>query len=315
MKKIVINSESNPLVEERVYMNGRRSFKLVHQWKKCVILVDKIPRSRYVDGVKLTTLKKVNFIESEFERKRSFAFSSNVSENDRRKIRRIATDSYTLSKQGWIFKKTRYKLSGGFSHTTVPVRKLTLYASTIEFAQKIIPKNEYDRYLREGISQSEYEYATVASGPVFDGPYSVSLEIDDAPDQNFNKYFGEKYSRKARESAAISASKSKDNSDGVARYALIGESWTKRSWYELTIYEEFDPSKIEVFVSVTPIFGKRAVLETFSISYNGKEFEYAGGHGESYADCCVSDADGKTEWIEVRNDEDESDDEDNLESQ
>ena len=88
------------------------------------------------------------------------------------------------------------------------------------------------------------------------------------------------------------------------RICLVNESWIKRSWYELTIYEDFDFSKLKMYISRDCIFGSDAYVETFSLNYDEINFEFRENYGANSSETYIIDSNGKQTGFEIIDDDD-----------
>ena len=77
------------------------------------------------------------------------------------------------------------------------------------------------------------------------------------------------------------------------KYAVVGEYWIKRAWYYLIIYEDFDFSKISIDVSRDYVFGSNTFYDTFSLSYDGRYFEFFENYGRNSTNEYIVDGNGK----------------------
>jgi hypothetical protein len=92
-------------------------------------------------------------------------------------------------------------------------------------------------------------------------------------------------------------------------YEVVGiyednESWIKRSWCELTIYEDFDFSKLQIYISRDDIFGSDSYVETFSLNYGEFDFEFRENYGANSSETYIVDSNGKQTEFEIIDDED-----------
>jgi hypothetical protein len=161
----------------------------------------------------------------------------------------------------------------------------------------------YEDYL-EFDGESEY------CSPCFDE--RTMLSVNNIEFKDFQKLFKVKYDQAVKQyDKEHPKSKDTNNKKGSEHtFAIVGERWIKRAWYSLTIYEEFDFSKLEIHISREQNFGRNSYVEIFSLSYDGKEFEFQENHGANSEEMCLMTSDGKVKDFEILEEEYENDDED-----
>lgn len=307
---LVTPKKNNSLVKEEIYKKGKQTFSIVTTWKNCVLIVDKIPKSKLSDGVKFIEFSDVDFKDGRYDNKSSLALPDDLSDSDKKAIKKHFKDGYLwlLSDEGWKSHKTVFKLKGEFDLVNVPVHKVTLFTSEIELVHKSLSKAEFDDYAKNGMPQSEFEDSVDNTAPIFDE--MTSLSIDDEEIADFQNLFRIKYDLAVKNAGFEKLASTKVKNQKDLQYAVIGESWIKRSWYDLTIYEDFDFEKIEINVSRDYVFGKGTCYETFTITYAGLEFEFRENWGANSTDYCLIDSNGKQTDLSLFDDEDEDEDED-----
>jgi hypothetical protein len=109
---LVTPQKINSLVKEEIYKKGKITFSIFSTWKKCIILVDRIPRSKATDNVKITEFANVQFKENEYDFKNKLVLPIELSEVEKFKIKNIIKDGFTwmLDSAGWKLKKSIYFL-------------------------------------------------------------------------------------------------------------------------------------------------------------------------------------------------------------
>ncbi|MCF8194587.1 MAG: hypothetical protein K9J38_01180 [Polynucleobacter sp.] len=319
-KFLITPKRKNSLIKQEFYKKGKLSFYIESKWDECSILLDKKPKSKMVDGKKVTTLKNISFKDSEFNKKERLVIPDDFSNDDKKILRKQFKDHnfYSIDDYGWKNSKETYTLFGEFSIEEVPVHVLTLFTSEIEGLEMSISKEQFDEYRTVGMPYSDYEEfedSVYYSGPIFDE--LTSLSVDDVEISDFEKIFSKKYDlalkQYEKERPPIIKSNKKIAKSNIC-YAVVGGRWIKRSWYKLTIYEEFDFSKMVINISRDYFFGQNNYSETFTLSYGDIDFDFYENNGTNSDSCELMSSDGKIYSFEILDDEDEeaydSDDED-----
>lgn len=306
---LVTPQKSNSLIKEEIYKKGKITFSVFSTWKKCVLLVDRVPKSKVIDDIKVTEFLNIQFKENEYEFENKLVLPIELSNNEKLKIKNIIKDGFTwmLDSEGWKSKKSIYKLYGEFSAVSVPVHKLTLFTSEIELVHRSITSEEFNEYSKNGMPRSLFEDSVETSSPIFDE--LTSLSIDEVEIPEFNKNFKIKYDLAVKDAAFDPPPANIKLKSKQIQYAVIGESWIKRSWYDLVIYEKFDFSKIEISVSRDYVFGKGTCYETFTIQYNGIDFLFRENWGANSSEYSLIDHKGNEINFNLI-DDDEGDDDD-----
>jgi len=240
--------KNNSLVKEVIYKKGKLNLSIFSSWKKCVLILDNIPKSKIIDGIKITEFKNIEFKENKFDFKSKLVLPDELTEVERKKLKNIFKDGFTwmLDSEGWKPNKLIYRLQGEFNATSVPVHKLTLFTSEIELVHRSITTAEFEDYSKNGMPRSLFEDSVETSAPIFDD--LTSLTIDEVEVPGFQKNFKIKYDIAVKDAAFEPQPDNKKLKTKEIHYSVIGESWIKRSWYDLIIYEAFDFSKIEISV-------------------------------------------------------------------
>ncbi len=65
----------------------------------------------------------------------------------------------------------------------------------------------------------------------------------------------------------------------------------------------FDFSKLEIYISREQNFGRNSYVEIFSLSYDGKEFEFQENYGANSEEMCLMTSDGKVKDFEILEEE------------
>jgi hypothetical protein len=307
---LVTPQKSNSLVKEEIYKKGKLKLTILSTWKKCVILVDSIPKSKTIDGLKITEFKNIEFKANRYDFKNSLNLPDELSKNEKSKIKEILKDGFTwmLDREGWKSIKSVYKVRGEFNSINVPVHKLTLRTSQIELVHRSITSEEFEDYSKNGMPRSLFEDSILTSDPKFDE--LTSLYIDEVELPEFSKNFKIKYDQAViDDNFKFPKIKTKAKKNEID-YAVIGESWIKRSCYDLIIYEEFDFSKLEILISRDYLFGKETCYETFSLQYNEIDFQFREHWGANSSDYALIDSNGNETELNLIDDDEEYEDED-----
>ena len=312
---LVTPKKSNSLVKEEVYKKGKLTFTILSTWKKCVILIDSIPKSKTIDGLKITEFKDIEFKSNGYDFKNSLNLPDEISKIEKSKIKEILKDGFTwmLDREGWKSIKSIYRLRGEFNSINVPVHKITLYTSEIELVHRSITSEEFEDYSKNGMPRSLFEDSILTSEPKFDE--LTSLYIDDAELSEFSKIFKIKYDQAVIDSNFKTPKTNTKSKKNQIHYSVIGESWIKRSCYDLIIYEEFDFSKLEILVSRDYVFGKNTCYETFSLQYNEIDFQFREHWGANTSDYSLIDCNGNETELNLIDDDDDDDDDDEDEDE
>ena len=321
-KYLVQPKKKNALTRKVVYKKGKQSFAIISTWDTCKILVNEMPKPKISNSVKTIKFKDLDFHENAYGYKDKLVLSENCKDSDIKIIRKHFKEGQLYSLEydyDWKISKTSFALMGDYESLEVPVHYLELFSSEVELMEKRITKEEFEQYKNEGMSYEEFSDLsddTEVSAPIFDE--LTTLSVDDVEVADFQKQFNVLYQK------ALSEHKKKhpppNKSSKVPKkselsYAVVGERWIKRSWHDLTIYEEFDFSKLEIQISKDYAFGTGEVFETFALSYKGKEFEFRDSFGANYEQFNLISSDGKRYEFEVLDEEYDEDDEDEDEDE
>ena len=308
--------KTNALLREDFYKKGKSTFCIESMWKECLIIVDKKPNSKNIDSKKVTVLNNPTLIDHQYDYKKKLVTSEGMSDSDKKLIRKKYRDNdlYSIDDDGWKSSKETYTLFGDFEIKEVPVHELTLFTSEVEGLVMTITKKQFDEYRTEGMPYSDYEEfegSTEYCSPIFDE--MTLLSVDGVEISNFQKLFKQKYDQAVKEyeiEFPPNKKSNKKNAKSSLSYAVVGDRWIKRSWYKLTIYEEFDFSKIIIHISRDVLFGQDSYAETFTLSYGDIEFDFYENDGANSDSCELMTSDGKRFDFEVLDEEYDEDDED-----
>jgi hypothetical protein len=316
-KFLITPKRKNSLVNQQNYKKDGESFCIESKWQQAEILVDKRPRSRFIDGKKVTTFKELGFKSNEYDYKTKLVFLNEVSDDNKKIVRHEykQRNVYSLIELGWKHTKSIFTLDGDFDIQQVPVHSLTLFASELEGLVMGISKEKFEEYKSNGMSFEDYlefdgesEYCS----PIFDE--LTSLSIDDIELPEFQKLFKDKYSIAVKTYElqyphSDHKLKKKKIKKTDLTYAVISERWIKRSWYVLTIYEEFDFSKLQVNLTRDYHPFRNTYVETFNLAYGEKDFEFLENFGANSQEDYLMCSDGTVEDFEVLEENHHDDDE------
>jgi hypothetical protein len=300
----------NALLQEESYKKGKSTFCIESKWKECLIIVDKKPKSKNIDSKKVTVLNNPKLIDHQYDYKKKLVLSEGMADSDKKLIRKKYRDNdlYSIDDDdGWKSLKETYTLLGDFEIKEVPVHELTLFTSEVEGLGMSITKKQFDEYRTVGMPYldfEEFEGSTEYCAPIFNE--MTSLSVDDVEISNFQKLFKQKYDQAAKDYEIEFPPNKKSNKKSTKSnlsYAVIGDRWIKRSWYKLTIYEEFDFSKIIIHISRNRLFGQDAHVETFTLSYGDVEFDFYQNDGANSDSYELRSSDGKSVGFEVLDEE------------
>lgn len=301
---------TNSFVKEVIYKKGRQSFSVLSVWKNCTLIAEKVPRTKLIEGERITRFTSVEFQKGAQNYKKTLVLPDNLCDADKRLIRRRFrnTDLWLLSDDGWELSRTVHTLKGEFSVIKVPVHKITLFTGEVELVHKPLSKAEFANYAANGMPTDEYYDSVNETLLIFDE--RTSLSVDEEEISGFYDRFKFKYDL-AMMNAGLASSRAKKKSVGKKekkiQYAAIGESWIKRSWYDLTIYEEFEFDKLDVSVSREHVFGTGDYHDGFWITYAGQDLEFRENWGSNYTEYCLIDSNGKKTELELLDQNDEAD--------
>ena len=307
---LVTPLKNNSIVEEEIFKKGRQTFSVIKTWGKGVLITESIPNSEMIDGIKITAFKNLKFKEDIFDYKKKLVLPENLSDKDSKELNKLFKSdnfhSWNLKKYGWASNEYNYTVLGDFDSIKVPVNQLTLVSSEHELQILYLTKEQVKNYSENGVPQSvidELSDSTKVCNPVFDERTSLTVDGKELPD--FYERFKIKYDEALKEENYPKFSKSKKIKPADLKYALVNVSWIKRSWYELTIYEDFDFSKLKIHISRDSIFGSDDYVETFSLNYDGLELEFRQNYGADSSEIFIVDSNGNETEFEILEDEDE----------
>ena len=302
-KYIITPKKNKSLSKNTIYKKGKYSFSVTQVWKNCSIIVDKKPVIKKTEKSQYIVLKKFEFKDNEFNFKEKIVFSDNFLIEEKKNIKKLIknSDLYLIEDMGWKESKEIFMIVGEFECKKVPVNELTLVAPEIEIIEEKINKNKFNEYKNNGIPFDEYsdiEGNSELCSPVFND--SISLHLN----ENFDlSNLVRKMYLEEIEKNEISSLESKIKKNKNFGYVVFIERWVKRSWYKLKIYEDFDVNKLSLSSSKFYTYGTNECFETFTLSYDGKEFEFIDNFGADSEDAYLVDNKGECFSFEVLEEE------------
>ena len=304
----------NALVNEKIFKKGKHTFSVISTYSKCVLIANNIPKSKQVKGLKYTIFKNFDFKEGGSNYKRKLILPDDLDEEESKLLKQLFKSDYIyswrLKEHGWKSFKETYLLIGEFESIEVPVHRLTLFSSEQELQIMFLSKEQVHEICKNGLPQSlidELSGESEVSAPVFDERTTLTIDDKEVPD--FYKKFKIKYDNARKRKIIFDSSKNIDITSSEHKFALIGENYIKRSWYQLTIYEDFDFSNLDINISRESIFGSDSYLETFSLNYGDLTFEFLENYGVSSSEIYIIDSNGKRITFKIVDDEEEDENE------
>lgn len=312
---IVTPKEINSFVREETYKKGKLKFTVLSTWKTCkIIFTGAIPKAKTIKNVRVTRLKRRSFYfdENEFDYTSILVLPHKLAED----IKELINNSYEqreftdLKNGGWILSKIVYKLLGDFN--VVPIHEITLFSMMYQIDQRNITKAEFEEYSINGMPQRLYYDICGNSGVVFAPVYSSdeycipTLSIDNDNDiPEFYEHFKIKYEEAKKNPYVLCAGPYQNVEDSEdIQYAVVEYNWVKRSWWNLTIFGDFDLQKISVSVSRSYIFeSDEHFFETFDIYYDNQDFEFREHFGSNWQESFLINSNGEREDFDIYDDE------------
>jgi len=135
-----------------------------------------------------------------------------------------------------------------------------------------VSKEKFIEYRYVGMPADDY-YDFTNSEDYCDAIYDelTTLTVDDVEVTEFTSFMDAAYAEFVKQQSKKKARKTAAKSPELS-YAVAGERWIKRSWYKVTINEEFDISKLAVLFYRNEHFGG-SHRDTFALTYDKKEVE------------------------------------------
>jgi hypothetical protein len=306
------------LVERKYYRKDEKFFYFEIQRDDNEIFIDVLPYASDNDpaeGVLLPLNSSFNG-DGYTVGKGKLIFPENLSEAEVKLIKseyKKQKSEYYLNVKGWAADNNlSYVVYGKFEVKEVPVHKLTLVTSQTELCVMKISEDQFSNYLKNGVPENEYEeldYSTNYSSPVFNTDTGIALDLDGHDVLNFYDLFKLKYN-KAVEIYEESHPQIKTQKISDLEFAAVSERFIKRSFYTLTIYEEFDFEKLEIEISKYDNFGSESKTLGFNLSYSGvtsdPHFEFYSHEGTDYIDDALISSNGVRYDLSVVESEEDS---------
>jgi predicted DNA-binding WGR domain protein len=310
-KLLLTPTESSSLSRLIVFKKNDESFAIKEEYKNYSLLLDKDFSRNAKNNENELSLKKVNFFKNKYDLKNELIFENKISQKHKKLINNLfkTDDLENLCEEGWDKISKDFILNGDFSLTNIPVNNLTLLSSEIELIEKQISKKEFDLYLANGMPYDDYldlEDNTLVCSPVF--TEMTTLYENDVEIRSSNELL-----KKIYEKSKAHLEKQKNNKQNAKTSLMYGakiERWVKRSWYKLTIYEEFDIDKLEITISRDySISNAEFAYETFSLLYSGEDFEFDNNFGANTADYYLIKSNGEKFDLNILEEEEEEEEE------
>ena len=183
--------------------------------------------------------------------------------------------------------------------TTKKKHEIVLFTSQIEYLCMNISKEKFIEYRDVGMSADDY-YDFTNSEDYCDAIYDelTTLTVDDVEVTEFTSFMDAAYAEFLKQQSSEASTKTPEKPSELT-YAVAGERWIKRSWYKVTIKEEFDISKLDVSFYRNKHFGG-SHRDTFALTYDEKDVELHESY-DSNADTeyLVTSGGEKTDFIVI----------------
>jgi hypothetical protein len=310
MSEVYLIKPTKPksLVLEEFYKKGKVKFSVITTWESPVLIVETLPKSKKQGNSCVTKLVDVEFKEGYSDKKMKLVLPDDFSIEEKKSVRKLFLDNclWNLDDLGWKELKSTYTLNGLFDIKKVPVHKLELFTSLIEITKLKVSESEAINFSKNGVPESILdEIDNDVFDPIFDE--ITTLSVDDDEVKEFPIQFRTKYDELVKDLSNVNpdANSVKDNK---LEFAFVREAWIKRAYYELTIYEEFDISKLDISVTREFVFGTNKHYDVFSLTYDGVDFEFADGDVANSWDFNLRVSNGKILKCNLIEDSDDYDD-------
>ena len=204
----------------------------------------------------------------------------------------------------------------------VYVNNLVFYTGEINGVSSPLTKADFEQYRDNGMPQNIFDELTDDNdfaGPILSDHSSLTVNDKDVEGfynrlESLHNQAVVEYDRthpfesKAQKTGRGKAKKGKKKTSGdsmdLSSYMFVYSAWTKRSFYELEIYEDFDIDRLRVEVSRDELHLGDHPIYTFSLSYetqNGEivDFSFRENHGTNSDSSCLYDTKGKAFNFEI----------------
>jgi hypothetical protein len=305
-----IHFPKNHLVCQSIYQKKDKTFSINRVWDECIVIAN-ITSTTSTDLETITNFEILNFIENGEKYVEAISFDINLSQNMKQKISDILRDSelWKLHDLGWTKEKEIYFSKYNYTATQVPMHVLELTTQEIELISLSLSKDQFLEYKTNGMSEQFFNEDlrdnVEESGPIFSE--NLYLEVDGIEIPKFCELIKEKYKNAIDDFNSKFDRNENDNSSEI-KYAVVGELFTKRSYYGITIYEDFDIDKINFSISKQKLLGRTEAFEMFEIYYDNRQFEFIGNSGASYDNFWLAASSGEIFDFNIIEDQDEDED-------
>jgi hypothetical protein len=301
-KYLITPKKQNTLIQKEFYRKGKKFFYIETVWYKPEIVVDKKPNLKAFNPTEGFLLNTFKFKSGELDSKSKLVVPDNIVDTEAKKIKNeYRKYGYIFDIEGWESAETEIRVFGDLDIEETPYHLITLFSSEIEVLLMKISKDQYQSYLSEGLPQDQYdelEQNAEISGSIYDE--STIIDIDGTEIPNFHKLFKPKYIHSVKEYEKKYGTKLNNKNKKVKiEYAVVGERWIKRSWFTLEIFEEFDISNLKIEISRDVYFGRTDYIDTFSLNYAGKEFEFKENYGADSDDYYLMTSAGERNHFDI----------------
>jgi len=184
--------------------------------------------------------------------------------------------------------------------------KLTLCSPQTQISIKTITKKEFKKLTEQGIGEEEFEeLQDELDGEVeFDYPIyewveisinDKAIKIDDAVIDKIYQKAKNKFDKENLNSQKTDKRKLKSDDE---KYVIVWDRWFKRSFFELTIQEEFDINKLNYEI-VSEVMSNGIKYEGYIPFYGDEQIEYSWSHDWNSDDLSIFNSSGESFTIEI----------------
>jgi hypothetical protein len=176
--------------------------------------------------------------------------------------------------------------------------ELVLFTSQIEYLCMHISKEQFKEYKDVGMPYEDHEEFNNSADycePIFDD--RTTLKVDGEEIKEFTDFMKDEYKKHLHHYETQITESKKTKSKDIS-YAVIGDRWTKRSWYKLSIKDDFDFSKLSVIFTRNVNFDS-SLCDTFTLFYSDEEIEFSESYSSNSDSEYLATSDGKTHYFEV----------------
>ncbi|MCG3775866.1 MAG: hypothetical protein JW395_2712 [Nitrospira sp.] len=248
------------------------------------------------------------------------------------KLINVGIYSYEYDEHGWQLIEECCLVFGDLNIHEVYVNNLVFYTGEINGVSSPLTKADFEQYRDNGMPQNIFDELTDDNdfaGPILSDHSSLTVNDKDVEGfynrlESLHNQAVVEYDRthpfesKAQKTGRGKAKKGKKKTSGdsmdLSSYMFVYSAWTKRSFYELEIYEDFDIDRLRVEVSRDELHLGDHPIYTFSLSYetqNGEivDFSFRENHGTNSDSSCLYDTKGKAFNFEIIEGDDDDEEE------